>query len=363
MTRRALNRATLARQMLLRREAVSPVRAVERLAGLQAQVPRPPFVGLWSRVEGFRREDLGRAIERQQIVRGTLMRGTLHLVSRKDYVRFRRTLQPMLTAGLRSILRDRIQDPDVAGAVDDARRWFDEEPRTFDALRTHLEQRFPGSDVRALAYAVRMELPLLQVPAAGERWAYPARAAFAVAESWLGERLAPGDAAESLVLRYLAAFGPASAADAQMWCGLTLAPVVERLRSKLRTFRDERGRELFDLVDAPRPDAEEPAPIRFLPEWDNLLLSHADRSRVIADVHRPAIATANLRLPGTFLVDGFVAGLWVATRKKASATLELRPLTKLTRATRTALEGEGELLLRFLEPDATACSVTQTGGG
>jgi len=363
MTRRALNRATLARQMLLRREAVSPVRAVERLAGLQAQVPRPPFVGLWSRVEGFRREDLGRAIERQQIVRGTLMRGTLHLVSRKDYVRFRRTLQPMLTAGLRSILRDRIQDPDVAGAVDDARRWFDEEPRTFDALRAHLEQRFPGSDVRALAYAVRMELPLLQVPATGERWAYPARAAFAVAESWLGERLAPGDAAESLVLRYLAAFGPASAADAQTWCGLTLAPVVERLRSKLRTFRDERGRELFDLVDAPRPDAEEPAPIRFLPEWDNLLLSHADRSRVIADVHRPAIATANLRLPGTFLVDGFVAGLWVATRKKASATLELRPLTKLTRATRTALEGEGELLLRFLEPDATACSVTQTGGG
>ena len=117
------------------------------------------------------------------------MRGTLHLVSRKDYVRFRRTLQPMLTAGLRSILRDRIQDPDVAGAVDDARRWFDEEPRTFDALRTHLEQRFPGSDVRALAYAVRMELPLLQVPATGERWAYPARAAFAVAESWLGELL------------------------------------------------------------------------------------------------------------------------------------------------------------------------------
>jgi hypothetical protein len=357
LTRRALNRATLARQMLLRRDPVKPAAAVERLAGLQAQAPRPPFVGLWTRLEGLRREDLVRAIERQQLVRGTMMRGTLHLVTRKDYVRFRRTLQPMLTAGLRSILRGRINELDVAGAVSEARSWFDAAPRTFDALRGHLEARFPGADVRALAYAVRMELPLLQVPAPGEPWAYAARADFTVAESWLGTALSGQDASPALMLRYLEAFGPATVADAQTWCGLAgLGAVFDRLRPRLSVFRDERGRELFDLPSAPRPDADHDAPVRFLPEWENLLLSHADRSRVIADAQRPAIATANLRLPGTFLVDGFVAGLWVATRKKTAATIELRPVGPLNRAARTALEAEGEQLLRFIEPDASTFS-------
>jgi hypothetical protein len=358
LTRRALNRATLARQMLLRREPVKPATALERLAGLQAQAARPPFVGLWSRLDGFRREDLVRAIERQQVVRGTLMRGTLHLVTRTDYVRFRRTLQPMLTAGLRSILRGRMDALDVAGAVAEARAWFDEAPRTFDALRAHLDDRFPGADVRGLAYAVRMELPLLQVPAPAERWAYAARADFAVAETWLGASLAPGDAAEALVVRYLEAFGPAAIADAQTWCGLGgLGTVFEQLRPKLRAFQDERGRELFDLPHAPRPDADEEAPVRFLPEWDNLLLSHADRSRVIADAHRPAITTANLRLPGTFLVDGFVAGTWVVERKKKAVTLELRSFSPLQRSVATALEEEGEALARFMEPDATTFAV------
>jgi hypothetical protein len=358
LTRRALNRATLARQMLLRREPVKPATAVERLAGLQAQAARPPFIGLWSRLDGFKREALVRAIERQQVVRGTLMRGTLHLVTRTDYVRFRRTLQPMLTAGLRSILRGRMDALDVAGAVAEARAWFDEAPRTFDALRAHLDDRFPGADVRGLAYAVRMELPLLQVPAPADRWAYAARADFAVAETWLGASLASGDASAALVVRYLEAFGPASIADAQTWCGLGgLGTVFEQLRPKLRAFQDERGRELFDLPHAPRPDADEEAPVRFLPEWDNLLLSHADRSRVIADAHRPAITTANLRLPGTFLVDGFVAGTWVVDRKKKAVTLELRPFSPLQRSVAAALEQEGEALARFMESDATTFAV------
>jgi hypothetical protein len=358
LSARALNRATLARQMLLARDPVKPVAALERLAGLQAQVPRPPFVGLWSRLERFGHADLARAIERRQVVRGTLMRGTLHLVSRRDYVRFRRTLQPMLTAGLHSILRGRMAELDVAGAVKEARAWFDEAPRTFDALRQHLEGRFPGADVRGLAYAVRMELPLLQVPGSGERWAYPARASFVVAESWLGEPLSPADQSDALVRRYLEAFGPAAVADAQTWCGLAgLAAVFERLRPKLRTFRDERNRELFDLPNAPRPDPDHDAPVRFLPEWDNLLLSHADRSRVIADAHRPAIATANLRLPGTFLVDGFVSGLWVASLKKGAATLELQPFAPLAKTSRAAVEAEGNALLRFIEPDAATFAV------
>jgi hypothetical protein len=161
------------------------------------------------------------------------------------------------------------------------------------------------------------------------------------------------------VVRYLEAFGPASVSDAQTWSGLAgLAAVFDQLRPKLRSFRDERGRELFDLPDAPRPDPDSDTPVRFLPEWDNLLLSHADRSRMIADAHRPALTTFNLRLPGTFLVDGFVAGLWVATRKKSNAVLELRPFVRLDPGTKAALESEGELLLRFMEPDATTVTVT-----
>jgi hypothetical protein len=288
------------------------------------------------------------------------MRGTLHLVSRRDYLRFRRTLQPMLTAGLQAILRGRMAALDIPAALTEARRWFDEAPRTFEALRLHLESRFPGADVRALAYAVRMELPLLQVPVATERWAYPARADFAVAESWLGESVAPGDASRELVERYLAAFGPASVADAQTWCGLSgLSTVFDRMRPGLRIFRDERGRELFDLPESPRPDPDHDAPVRFLPEWDNLLLSHADRSRVVADAHRPSLATANLRLPGTFLCGGFVAGLWAAMRTKKAAALELRPFAPLSKAARTSLEDEGESLLRFMEPDATSFAVVQ----
>ena len=162
------------------------------------------------------------------------------------------------------------------------------------------------------------------------------------------------------MVRYLEAFGPASITDAQTWCGLGgLGTVFEQLRPKLRVFQDERGRELFDLPNAPRPDADEHAPVRFLPEWDNLLLSHADRSRVIADAHRPAITTANLRLPGTFLVDGFVAGTWVVNRKKKAVTLELRPFSPLQRSVGTALEQEGEALARFMEPDATTFAITR----
>ena len=249
MTRRALNRATLARQMLLRREAVSPVRAVERLAGLQAQVPRPPFVGLWSRVEGFRREDLGRAIERQQIVRGTLMRGTLHLVSRKDYVRFRRTLQPMLTAGLRSILRDtdsgsgrrrrrRRRPPVVRRGAADVRRAPDA-PRAALSGFGRARARLCGADgTAASAGAGRRRAVGVSCP--GRALRLPSRGS--------GERSCASRCRRVARLAVSRGVRPASVADAQTWCGLAgLAAVFERLRPKLRTFRDERGRELFDL--------------------------------------------------------------------------------------------------------------------
>ena len=357
ITRRALNRATLARQMLLRREKATPVAVVERVAGMQAQLARPPFVGMWSRVHAFSREALVGAIERRDIVRGTLMRGTLHLVSRKDYLAFRPVIQPMLALGMQAVLRDRAKGLNVGELVAAAREYFGQKPCTFAELRTHLIARFPKLDERAMGYAVRMHLPLVQTPQAGSMWAYPSASDFAVAESWLG---GPMDAARpgAFALRYLAAFGPASADDFKTWAGMADArAVIGDLRPKLKVFTDERGRELYDLPKAPRPSEDEPAPARFLPEFDSLLLAFADRTRIVATEHRPHLATKNLFVPATFLVDGLISGTWRVERKKKAATLVLQPFVPLTKGPRTELTDEGEALLRFIEPDAQTFSV------
>jgi DNA glycosylase AlkZ-like len=357
LTRRELNRATLARQMLLARENVTPVAAVERLAGMQAQLARPPFVGLWSRIEGFTRDALIAAVERRAIVRGTLMRGTIHLMSRRDFVRFRQTLQPALS-GI-SVIRDRVKGVEVAPLVARARVFFEPKPRTFAEFRDHLTRGAGKIDERALAYLVRLHLPLLQVPAPGATWAYPATADFAVADAWLGEPLDAQERPEALAERYLAAFGPATANDFRTWSALPDSrAVLERLRPKLVTFRDERKRELFDLPKAPRPDEDAEAPVRFLPEYDNLLLAHVDRSRVVADEHRPRLATRNLLLPATFLVDGMVAGTWTVTSKRKRAEILLTPFVALAKSVRLALTEEGERLARFVEPEADDVAVT-----
>ncbi len=362
LSRRALNRATLARQMLLRRESITPVAAVERLAGMQAQVPKPPFIGLWSRLEGFQREDLVRALARHDIIRATLMRGTLHLMSRTDFVSFRAALQPMLSAGMQSVLGDRTSGIDLKTLIPAARACFETKPCTFDVLRKHLSKQFPDVDERAMGYIVRTHLPLIQMPVDAVKWAYPASADFAVAESRLGEPFGADVRPHALVLRYFAAFGPASVDDVQTWSYLRdLQTVVDDLRPKLRMFKDERGRELFDLPAAPRPDEQVDVPVRFLPEFDNLLLSHADRTRVLANDYRPAIFTKNLRVLATFLVDGFVAGTWTVERKKASAALDLEPFIPLTKAVRRELEEEGERLLRFVEDDVEKVDV-RVGG-
>jgi hypothetical protein len=353
LSQRALNRATLARQLLLERAAVKPALAVERLAGLQAQLPRPPYVALWSRLAGFTREQLGAAIHSRALVRGTMMRGTLHLVSARDYRALRPCLQPMLESGARGILGDAYAALDLPALVAESRAFFDREPRTFDELRDHLKAAYPDRNERAMGYAVRCHLPLVQVPVEGSEWAYPGSADFAVAASWLGAPVdGPADPTE-LVRRYLAAFGPASVADAQNWSGLQgLKPTFEALRPSLRTFRDARGRELFDLPRAPRPDEDTPAPVRYLADYDSAILGHHDRSRLIADEHRPAVVTRNLQIPATFLVDGIVAGTWKAERKKKVATLTLKPFGALAAKVRRALEAEGEALLGFVEPVA-----------
>jgi hypothetical protein len=352
LTRRQLNRATLARQMLLAREKTTALRAIERLMGMQAQVAKPPFIGLWSRVHGFRREDLIRLLQRRQAVRATLMRVTLHLVSARDFVSLRGALQPALTRGMQSVLRDRARGLDMDGVVGVARACLEERPRTFEELRPLLLKRFPKWDERVLGYAVRTHLPLVQVPSEAE-WGFPGAAEFALAETWIGKAAGSDPDPRPLVLRYLAAFGPASAADMQTWSGLSgLAAALEGLRGKLVTFRDERGRELFDLPKAPRPDAAAAAPVRYLPEYDNLVLAHADRSRIVADAHRASIVTANLLVRATFLVDGFAAGTWRVERKKATATLVARPFEALASRAKDELADEGERLLRFSEPGA-----------
>jgi hypothetical protein len=352
--------------MLLRREKVKPVAAIERLAGIQAQLPRPPFIGLWSRIDGFRREDLVRVIDKREVVRATMMRGTIHLMTGADVVAFRSVLQASLSAGMKAILKDRAKGLDIEKLVAASREHFAKSPSNFAVLRDHLSSKFPGLDERAMGYTVRMHLPLVQTPTTAP-WGYASVADFTLVESWLGEPVKDdgagdqGSAAQALALRYFAAFGPASAQDFQSWSGLATASVrviIDAIRPKLRTFTDDRKRELFDLPKAPRPDEDEEAPVRFLPEYDGVLLGYGtDRARMIDDEHRPALATKNLIVPATFLVDGFIAGLWSIERKKRTATLLVKPFAALNAGTRNALKEEGEALLRFVEPDAETFEV------
>ncbi|HEX8702519.1 MAG TPA: winged helix DNA-binding domain-containing protein [Myxococcaceae bacterium] len=358
LTRRALSRATLARQMLLAREKTPVLRAIERLVGLQAQLARPPYIGLWSRVEGFQREALTQLVLSRKAVRATAMRGTLHLMSAKDFVALRPALQPMLTKAMHANVGERIQGLELEQMLATARTYLEQEPRTFNALRPLLVKAHPKGDERAMGFAVRTQLPLVQVPT-DTKWGYPGTADFTVAETWLGEPMGTDATPHALVLRFLAAFGPASVGDAQTWSGLGgLREVFEALRPGLSTFRDERGRELFDLPKAPRPDEDTAAPVRFLPDYDNLLLAHEDRTRVIADEHRRALTPSkNLRVLPSFLVDGFVAGTWEVERKKGVAALVLQPFSALSKQVREALAEEGDTLVRFVESDASTFEV------
>ena len=357
MNLRDLNRATLARQLLLERAPLPPLAAVERLVAMQAQVARPPFIGLWTRVKGFQREQLCELLRTKRVVRATSLRGTLHLMAAADYLALRPALQPMLTYSMQALLKERAANLDLAKLAAHAATLL---PATFDQLRPLLAKKFTKHDERALGYAVRVQLPLVQVPTDADRWAFPSSAQFAAADAWLGRKF-PATATATpheLVRRYLAAFGPATIKDAQVWSGMRdLKPVFESLREQLITFRDDHKRELFDLPDAPRPSADAPAPVRFLPDFDNLVLGHDDRRRIVADDHRKQIVTKNLLVKATFLVDGFVAGTWMIERKKSAATLTLSPFTPLKKPARAALSEEGDALLRFVEPDATAFSV------
>lgn len=276
-----------------------------------------------------------------------------------DYISLRGALQP----GLAKVLRERQQSIDPVALEAEARKFFGGKPATFDDLRNHLKAKDPAADERAMAYTMRMHLPLVQVPTES-LWGFPAAADFALADDWLGTKVSVDPApAHELVRRYLAAFGPATPGDAQAWSGLAgLRPVFEELRPSLVTFRDGRKRELFDLPEAPRPPEDVPAPVRFLPDFDNLVLSHEDRTRIMADEHRSKVTLKNLQVRATFLADGFVAGIWKVERKKKVAALILEPFGKLAKAAVKALEEEGDALLRFAEEDAETREVRLTPG-
>ena len=364
MTTRQLNRATLARQMLLARESMTATKAVTRLVAMQAQLARPPFVGLWTRLDKFTRDQLIRAVVKKDVVRATSLRGTIHLMTAVDFVAFRGAIQPGLTKGLQVILRKRLDTFDSDRVMTMARAFFGKAPATFDAFRVHLKKSFPKGDERAMAYAVRLQLPMVQVPG-DATWGYDAAADFALADEWLDkgaaglqEEGAAGPQTGRLVTRYLAAYGPATIADAQTWSGLAgLKETFEALRPSLVTFRDDKKRELFDLPDAPRPGDDAAAPVRFLPEFDTLMLAHADRSRFIADAHRPKLTSKNLQVAAVFLVDGMAAGTWKVERKRKTATLVLQSFAPLPKKAVVSLEAEGNALLRFVEEDAETRAV------
>jgi Winged helix DNA-binding domain len=357
LTLRRINRATLARQMLLARHRVAADEAIEKLVAMQAQFPRPPFLGLWSRLEGFERKELAALLEKRRVVRATFLRGTLHYVTARDFLALRPLLQPGLDKGLQGILRDRMKGLDMDRLTGRVRQILAKAPSTFEEIRGTFAR---GEDVRAMGYAVRMTLPLVQVPVGSEApWSFPAHCSFALADEWLGKPLPrPADPRpDPLVMRYLAAYGPASTTDIQAWSGLPkLGDALERLRPRLRVFRDEKGRELFDLPDAPRPDADVPAPVRFVPDYDNLIATRADE-RFVAKALRPRVFLSALRIAATVLVDGFVAGAWKVERQKATATLTVTPFAAFSPRIRKEVAAEGEALARFAEPDAEAVDV------
>ncbi len=348
--RRALNRALLARQGLLRRWNLSATETIERLVGMQAQSPNAPYIGLWSRVDGFRPDDLGGPIAARRVVRASLMRATIHLVTARDCLALRPVVQPALERDVYANVtygHERLAGLDVEAVLAAGRTLLAERPRTTAELRRLLGGRWPERDPAALAYAVRNLLPLVHVPPRG-LWGVSGPIALTTVEAYLGRGVDPDPRPEEVVLRYLGAFGPATVGDIGTWSGLTgLRAVVERLRPRLRLFRDERGRELLDLPVGPLPGPETPAPPRFLPEYDNALLSHADRTRIVSDEHRVRVFTK-----GALLVDGFARGAWKIVRTRGAATLEIEGFAPLAGQDRREVDEEGGRLLAFAAGDA-----------
>ncbi|WP_282693464.1 winged helix DNA-binding domain-containing protein [Streptomyces sp. CC208A] len=348
LSARALNRAALARQFLLDRTGAPAHDVVAHLCGMQAQEPQEPFTGLWSRMRDFRPETLDELLTGRRVVRTHLMRRTVHLVTAEDALAWRARHDAMLRQKVLTAYRAELAgvDPDELAAACRA-VMADGTPRTMAELVEALAPRWPGPPRRALGeLLVAGVVPMAQLPPRG-LWGARAGVRNQTLAGWLGREVPPlpedgtDPVGQTLLRRYLAAFGPASSADLRAWCGLTGLPAAVRAaRGELVAFRDERGRELLDLPDAPRPAPDTPAPVRFLPAFDNAVLGYQDRSRIIDDAHR-GLSVAGERVA---LVDGRVSATWTLK----DSVLVVTPLRPFSRAERAAVTEEGTALASFL---------------
>ena len=353
LTDRALNRATLARQLLLERVAMADLDAVTALVGLQAQTTHSWYLTLWSRLEPYDPVATGQALEDHRLVRMTAMRGTIHLFTADDAPIMRAFTQPAIARLLRGAFGRQLTGVDLDELRAIVRNVVGDDAVPLDAIADALAARWPDHDRFALAQAGRGLVPLVHAPPRGV-WERSGAVRLALLDRWLGVELpAEIDTAE-ILRRYLAAYGPASVADATAWSGVTgLGEAAERLRPELLVFRDERGRELLDLPDGPRPDPDTPAPVRFLADYDNVLLAHADRSRFIGEAERGALGYVTGPIPGMVLVDGTVAASWFAKRDKGVASARVTIVAPITTDDEAAIEAEAVRVLAFLEPKAT----------
>lgn len=350
-----LNRALLERQLLLRRHRMTASDAIERLVGMQSQVPDPPYIGLWTRLTDFRPEELVDLMTSRQAVRVTVMRGTIHLMTARDALAIRPVIQPMLERTLPQNARKADVDHDELVAA--GRRLLTERAISIKELAARLEEIWPEKDGMSLAQAVRYLLPLVQVPPRG-LWRTSGPTAWMPLDHWLGEPVLADRGPDELILRYLRAFGPASNADLQKWSGLTgMRAHLDRLRPQLRVYRSETGRELFDVPDGQIPDPETPAPVRLLPKFDNAILSHADRTRITAREDWPNIGTVNGLIAATVLVDGYVRGTWDIVEERATARVEVTPFIDLSPGEMREIEAEAMQVLTFVAPEAGSYDV------
>ena len=349
LDRRALNRALLERHLLLRRRRIAVPDALERLVGLQSQVPRDPYVALWSRLDRFGSSALAEPMADRRALRMTLLRGTLHTVTGRDALALYPAVRPAIdrVQHVSSPLRSAIGSVDRDELVSAIRTLLGERARTRADLAKALAERWPDRDASSLAFAMYL-VPIVQVTPRGI-WGQSGSPAFTTLEAWLGRPVDGTGDTGALLLRYLATFGPATVADAQAWSGLRgLRAAFEELRPRLRTFRDERGRELLDVPDGALPDPGVPAPVRFLPEYDNVALGHKDRGRIIPE---GVVQWTEVGWGGV-LVDGFAAARWRLRAQDGRATLRIEPFGRLRREDRAAVSEEGERLAAFLAPEA-----------
>lgn len=350
LTDRQLNRATLARQMLLERSDIGIVEAVEWLLGQQAQQTHDPYIGLWSRLNGFTHEALTALIVDKRLARATTMRGTLHLHSLPDLIGMRELIHPVLERMWQSNFRRRFGDNDQEKVLAAAIEVIDREPMTAGAVGKALQDRFPTAEPLAMTVLLQVRETLVQVPPT-RIWGSGHAPLLMRAPKYLPPTTSALDLT-SLVRRYLAAYGPASVNDMQSWCGLTkLGEIFEAIRGELTTFTAPDGRELFDLPDAPRPDADTPAPVRFMPLYDNAFLGYDNRRRMLAENHEKRGDFLRDAKP-TVLVDGIISANWAIESKKGAAVLTVSPFHKLTKRDVADVEREGQKFLRFMEEKA-----------